>query len=452
MSRLIRRPGKIDPRRYPDFSDRRIVDAHMDRLDTRGVSRRDFLALASAGVVAGAAAAACGIPVSAVAAESGKLAFLTAFYRNEYNLILDKAFASATRALGLSYTALDGQFDSQLQLNQFEQQAAAGVQSAIFNLADGSAIKRISKVATDAKIYVGNVWDTLSWFTPFEAGDYYTLYAVPEEFAAHRAVTAELLKTVTETFGGGDVIGVTGLPGNWTDIARSRGRDDAFKDFPKTRLVDQLPGKWNREDALKATEDLLTRHKNVVGIVAQNDDVAQGVIGALHNAGLRPGEDVFVVGADGTSGGARAIAKGLQLATSANSPAYAAGLFTARIYDVSHGWQPVASERLLNWQSLTATRSNIAGYLERYVDNGDVDPFDYRRFSHVLHPNDWDPQADLYPLDIDKHWEGIPKPENWAYPKAYTDARTNGERERVRAEYQDHYKIKFDGPSPNRKA
>lgn len=442
----------IDPHDYPDFTDQHVVDKHMERLDTHGVSRRQFLALASAGAAAAAAAGSLGLPSVAVADPTGRLGFLTAFYRNEYNLIADKAFERATKSFGLSYVAVDGQFDSQLQLNQFEQQAAAGIQSAIFNLADGSAIKRIAKEAGENKIFVANVWDTLSWFTPFEANDYYTLYAVPEEFVAHRAVTVELLRAVTEKFGGGDIIGVTGVPGNWTDIARSRGRDDAFKDFPKTRLVDQLPGRWNREDSLKATEDLLTRHKNVVGVVAQNDDVAQGVIAALHTAGLRPGEDVLVVGADGTSLAAKAIARGQQLATSANSPAYAGGLFTARIYDVTHGWAPRASERLLNWRSLTLTKANVAGYLERFVDNNGADPFDYRRLSQALHPKDWDPQAEVYPLDIDAHWQGIQKPDGWTYPKAYVEAKENGEREAVRAEYAEHYKIKFDGPSPNKPA
>ncbi len=439
----------FDSRHFPDFSNKRVVDDHMDRLDTHGVSRRDFLSLASAGAAAAAGAAAMGFPAAAVAAPDGKLAFLTAYYRNEYNVILDKAFADATKDLGFGYVALDGNFDSQLQLNQFEQQVAGGIQSAIFNFADGSPLRRIAKGGQDNKVYVGNVWDTLAWFTPFEAGDYYTLYAVPEEFAAHRAVTVELLKAVTEKFGGGEIIGVTGNPGNWTDNARSAGRDDAFKEFPKTRLVDQLPGRWNREDSLKAAEDLLSRHKNVVGVVAQNDDVAQGVIAALNAAGVRPGEDVLVVGADGTSLGAKSIDKGTQLATSANSPAYAAAIFAGRIYDVTHGWQPSAPERLLNWRSLTTTKANIGGYLARYVNNNDVKPFDYRKISKVLHPNDWDPQADVYPLDIDKHWAGIPKPDGWTYPKAYTDAKANGEFEKVKAEYADHYKIKFDGPSPN---
>ncbi len=53
---------RIDPSLFPDFSDKRVVDRHMDRLDTTGVSRRDFLALASAGAAASVAAATMGLP------------------------------------------------------------------------------------------------------------------------------------------------------------------------------------------------------------------------------------------------------------------------------------------------------------------------------------------------------------------------------------------------------
>jgi hypothetical protein len=60
----------------PDFGDRTVVDAHMERLDTQGLSRRQFLSLASAGIAAGAAASALGIPNVAVADPSGKIAYL----------------------------------------------------------------------------------------------------------------------------------------------------------------------------------------------------------------------------------------------------------------------------------------------------------------------------------------------------------------------------------------
>ena len=383
----------------------------MDPLDSRDVSRRDFLAIASAGVAASAAAGAIGLPSVAVGDPAGKLAYLAWTTRVEYMVQAGNAIEASSKALGLTYTLLDGQFDDQRQFNQFEQQVAAGTQAIILHASDGSALRRAAQLARQNKVYFANVWATLPWFTPFDASEYYTLYAVPEEFSAHRGVTVELLKAVTERFGGGDIIGVTGVPGFSTDTVRSRGRDDAFKDFPKTRLVGQLPGNFNREDSLKATEDLLSRYRNVVGVVAQNDDVAQGVIAALRAAGLKPGQDVLVVGADGTTEGATAIKNGQQLATSANSPAYFGAHFTARLFDVTHGWKPRAAERLLYWRAVTMTKGNVDVYLERYVNHNGIDPFDYRLLSKVQHPKDWDPQAEVLPLDIDAEWAGIPKPE-----------------------------------------
>jgi hypothetical protein len=81
---------------------------------------------------------------------------------------------------------------------------------------------------------------------------------------------------------------------------------------------------------------------------------------------------------------------------------------------------------MLYWRSVTTTKDNVDIYLERYVHNEGVEPFDYRLMSKVLHPADWDPQADVVPLDIDAEWAGIPKPQEWTYPKAYLEAKANG--------------------------
>ncbi len=436
----------------PDLGQRQVIDRHMDRLDCRGISRRDFLSITSAGLAATAAAGAMGRPSTAVAAPSGKLAYLAWTTRVEYMVQASKTIEAACKALALRYTLLDGQFDSQRQFNQFDEQIVSGTQAIILHASDGSALRREAQLATQNGVYFANVWATLPWFTPFDASEYYTLYAVPEEFVAERGVTTELLKAVTAQFDGGNIIGVTGVPGFSTDTVRSRGRDAAFKNFPKTRLVGQLPGNFNREDSLKATEDLLARYKNVVGVVGQNDDVAQGVIAALRAAGLRPGKDVLVVGADGTTEGAIAIKNGQQLATSANIPAFFGAMFTARLYDVTHGWKPRAAERMLYWRSVIMTKANVDSYLSRYVDNGGIEPFDYQLMSKVLHPHNWDPQGEVFPLDIDEEWAGIPKPEGWTYPKAYLDAKKNGEWTAVVEEYRDHYKIPFFGPSPNKPA
>ncbi|MCI0429721.1 MAG: sugar ABC transporter substrate-binding protein [Rhodospirillales bacterium] len=443
---------RLDPRRYPDYTQTKVVDRHMERLDTHGVSRRDFLSFASASAIAAATAGSLGLPGLAIADTGGKLGHLIMGLALEYCVNADAGAKQAAEALGLTYNSVDGQFDSERQLNQFEQQIAGGSQAVMLHAPGGGSIKRIAQLANENKVWFDNTWGTLPWFTPFEAGDYYTLYAVPEEFSAHRAVTVEVAKAVVERHGGGKIVGVTGIEGNSTDLIRSRGRDDALKDFPTVQLADSLPGKWNREDSQKAMEDLLTRHPDIVGVIAQNDDVADGCIAALRAAGLRPGEDVFVSGADGTTGGAELIKQGRLLATSANVPQYMGALLTVRLYDVLHGWRPRASERLMNWRSVTTTEANVDGYLERYVDNGDVPPFDVKRLSKIEHPDDWDPQAELFPMDIDLEWGGIEKPTGWNYPKEYLEARESGEAEAVRQEYAEHYKIDFFGPSPLKKA
>jgi ABC-type sugar transport system substrate-binding protein len=443
---------RIDPSRFPDFSNRKVVDRHMGELDTHGVSRREFLAFASAAAIASTAAGALGYGGVALAANTGKLAHLQITRRLEYSVGADVGVVAASKALGLSSTSFDGELDSLKQLNQFEQRAAASANGVILHAVDGSAVKRIAEAANRDKIWLTNTWGTLPWFTPFDAGDYWTLYAVPEEFSAHGAVTAEVAKAIVAKFGGGKIVGVTGIEGNSTDIIRSRGRNEALKAFPTVELVGELPGKWNREDSQKAAQDLLSRHPDLVGVIGQNDDVAAGVLAALNEAGRKPGEDVFVSGADGTTDGVRAIKDGRIVATSANVPAYLGALFTARIYDVLNGYQPKDAERLLYWRSVTTTKDNVDTYIERYVDNAGVEPFDYARLSKVAHPDDWDPQAEVFPLDIEAEWLGIPKPEGWAAPARYLEIWKNGEAEAVKAEYADHYKINFAGPSPNKPA
>ena len=325
----------------------------------------------------------------------------------------------------------------------------AGAQGVLLHAPGGGSIKRIAELANRDKVWLDNTWGTLPWYTPFEAGDYYTMYAVPEEFSAHRDATRAVCQAVMDAFGGGEIVGVTGVEGNSTDMIRSRGRDAAIAEFPNIKLAGELPGKWNREDSQKAMEDLISRYPNLKGVVGQNDDVADGCIAALRAAGLKAGQDVFVSGADGTTGGTEMIKQGLLLATSANVPQYMGAMLTARLYDVMNGWRPRAAERMMSWRSVTMTKENVDVYLARYVNNGDVPPFDYKKLSKVAHPDDWDPQAEVFPMDIDLEWGGIPKPDGWQYPAEYVKSREDGESEAVRQEYAEHYKTLMFGPAPN---
>ena len=293
----------------------------------------------------------------------------------------------------------------------------------------------------------------LPWYTPFDAGEYFAYYSCPDDFNAAKEITSTLLTELRRKGKKGKIIALDGIPGFVIDVVRQQGRLAAIKNFSEFEFADALPGNFNMEDGHKAAQALMTRHPDTVGIYAANDEEAQGAISVLKGLGLQPGEDVLIASAgDGNPEAAQAIKRGYLLCTAANVPQFMGAMMATRIYDVMNGWQPRAPERMMMWGSRMMTKANVDQYLERYVNNGDVAPFNYRLMSKVLHPHDWDPQDLLTPLDMDTEWGGIPKPDHYKYPQEYLDAKKNGEMEKVAAEYKEHYKIDMFGPSPNKKA
>lgn len=56
--------------------------------------------------------------------------------------------------------------------------------------------------------------------------------------------------------------------------------------------------RWHRQDGHDAVRTLLSTHSDLDGIVCGNDDLAQGALSALHEAGIRVPEEVAVIGFD----------------------------------------------------------------------------------------------------------------------------------------------------------
>jgi ABC-type sugar transport system substrate-binding protein len=435
---------------FQNFEDKREIDKVLERLDTRGVSRRDLLKLVSAG-----AALTLGSPLMAacggrgggasVASKSGKMAFLIMTNRLQYDVEMNAAANTVAEKLGYTYSGLNGELNAELQLNQFRQVVASGHKVVLVHSPDGSNIRQIATEAQQQQAYVDNVWGTLPWFTPWEAGEYYTLYAQPDEFKVH----GEATRVLCEALGGkGNIVRVTGVPGNTADIIRTAGADAVLKEYPNIHLVGELPGNWNSEDSQKAMETLLAKHSDIRGVIPQNDDQSTGVVAALKAAGLKPGKDVLLIGADGTELAAQRIKSGEQLATTANVPGYAGYLLVTRLYDVTHEWKPNDAERMMQWESIILTKANVDPYLDRYVGKPPDRLFNADLMSHVLHPDDWDPQFLLYPQDLDILWVNIPKPSGWEYPEPYVKGRESGLFDEVAKEYREHYKSDVLDPVP----
>ena len=206
----------------------------------------------------------------------------------------------------------------------------------------GGSIKRIAQLANQNKMWFDNTWGTLPWFTPFEAGDYYTMYAVPEEFSAQRAVTAEVCKAVMDTFGGGEIVGVTGVEGNSTDLIRvPRPRRRRSRTSQGSSSPASCPASGTARTARRRwrTSSRATPHRGRHRPERRRRRRLHR--GAARRAGMRPGSDVFLSGADGTTRGAETIKKGTALGDQRQraEPTWAA-LLATRLYDVMNGWRP----------------------------------------------------------------------------------------------------------------
>ena len=84
------------------------------------------------------------------------------------------------------------------------------------------------------------------------------------------------------------------------------------------------------------------------------------------------------------------------------------------------------------------TAANVDTYV-KYL-SGDKLPFDWKKMSRVLHPEDWDPQNAVWPIDAAKMWATAPKPAGYELPKDYQAALADGCVDRLKAEYASHYK------------
>lgn len=424
------------------------VDGALERLDTHGVSRHDFIKFAATGLAACAAAQFVGLRSASGAAllsDNGRLGFLIMTNQLEYDVIMNKGGEDVAKELGFSYLGLNGQLNDQVQLNQFNTLVAQGAKAVMVHSPDGGDIREITRIANSKGVWVNNVWGTLPWFTPWDAGTYWTLYAQPDEYR----VQGQVVSVLIEALGGkGKVIRILGVPGNTADTIRTRGADAVLTKHPGVELVGELPGNWNSQDSQKATQALLAKNPDVRGIIAQNDDIATGAIAAIRAAGKVPGKDVLVTGADGTALAAQRIKEGTQLATTGNVPSYAAYLLVTRLFDVAHGWRPNDAERMLQWESVILTQKNVDPYLARFVNPGKP-PFNTQLLSHVLHPSDWDPQFHLYPIDdLEVLWGGNKKPEGYQENAHFAEARSSGLIAKTARHYREQYKHDILGPSP----
>jgi D-allose transport system substrate-binding protein len=117
----------------------------------------------------------------------------------------------------------------------------------------------------------------------------------------------------------GPVLVIEGLSGNITGKKRADGFANKLKELaPGLEIVASLPGDWDRGKAATITNDILTKHPDLVAIFCANDGMALGAVESAFAAGK--GEQVTIIGVDGNSDAVKSIKEGRLTASVAQLP------------------------------------------------------------------------------------------------------------------------------------
>lgn len=94
----------------------------------------------------------------------------------------------------------------------------------------------------------------------------------------------------------GNLVILTGIPCT-VDSDRVNAAKEVFAQYPEIKILDQQPADWNREKGLSVMENMLTKHRKIDAVWAQDDDIMMGAIQAIKEAGRE--KEMWIVGGAG---------------------------------------------------------------------------------------------------------------------------------------------------------
>ena len=144
----------------------------------------------------------------------------------------------------------------------------------VFSPSDPKALLPAMEKLTAAGITVINVIDRL-------AGGNAVAYVGNDDYDLAVVTARYLFKAMG---GKGNVVMLEGPPNLTTAVARSRGFNDALKEFPDVKLLAAKSANYARPVALQTMRDFLRAYPQIDGVLAANDPMAIGANEALKAA------------------------------------------------------------------------------------------------------------------------------------------------------------------------
>jgi len=272
--------------------------------------RGSALALALAAMLAGTGAL----------AQDGQYAVLMKTLSNPFWGAMGQGVEDGAKEAGVDYfiQAVESDQAAEPQLNvcntMLERQPVAMITAAI----NSTNLLPCLKTAQDRGIPIVDLDANLDPAV-LEAEGLEIAFRIGSDNVAAGAQGAEYLVSQLGAEATGPVLVIEGLSGNITGQRRAQGFAQRLGELaPGLEIVASLPGDWDRGKAASITNDILTRHPDLVAIFAANDGMALGAVEAVYAAGL--GDQVTIIGVDGNSDAVKSIRDGRLNASVAQLP------------------------------------------------------------------------------------------------------------------------------------
>ena len=253
--------------------------------------------------------------------------------------------------------------DADSQAQQIEQAIAQKPDVLVVLPYDGAALTPVAQRAERAGIPVVNI-DRL--FTAPDAatatilGDNYQIGVLAANYIADQ------LKCQ------GNVVEIQGLAGISVTTDRTKGFTDTLKKKCPgggVKIVASQPGDFNPDKGLTVMENILQAQDDIDAVYTHDDDMAQGVVQAIRNAGRD--DEMFLTGVGGSQDAMQQIKEGgLYRATFLYNPNMAASAVNmARLIGLGQGFAelvPPEVPRQVVVPAAVVTKDNVAQY-EQYA-------------------------------------------------------------------------------------
>jgi ribose transport system substrate-binding protein len=255
--------------------------------------------------------------------------------------------------------------DSDSQAQQIEQVIADKPDALVVLPQDGEALTPVAQKAEDAGIPVVNV-DRL-----FSAPDAATATILGDNYQIGVSAADYISQELNCE---GKVVEIQGLAGISVTEERTKGFADQLKKVCPDGGIDIVatqPGDFNPDTGLKVMENILQAQDEIDAVYTHDDDMAQGVVQAIRNAGRE--DEMFLTGVGGSQDAMAQIEEGgLYRATFLYNPSMAASAVNmARLIALGEGFEelvPPEVPRQVIVPAATVTQENVSEY-EEYAFN-----------------------------------------------------------------------------------